>query len=772
MKKTPLILEYSSPAPEYADFVYARQDDKPNAGWEKWSLPLGNSHFGVSLFGRTLKDRVQITENSVANPLFSGDHWKRGSAGTRTFGDLIFDFGHENVSKYRRYLSLDDAISGVSYENDGVKYEREYFVSYPDNVLAIRLTASQKEKLSFTLTPLISFCRDYCHTEGDGCGRSGEVFSDGEDLVMRGVSFYYDIKYEGRIRVKAEGGTLENFGGSVYVSDANRAEIYFSCGTNYKLESRVFTEPDPKKKLSPYPAPEAKVKETVEKAAKKGYSALKEAHIKDYTSIFGRVSVDLGGKYEGKPTNELLDEYKAGKESRYLEELLFQYGRYLLIASSREGGYPANLQGTWTAYDSSPWGCDYHHNINVQMNYWHAEITNISECFNIYSEYAKAYMPIARANADKYILANYPDKYEGAGKNGWTIGTAATLYYITEPGGHSGPGTGGFTSLLFWDHYDFTKNTEYLREVAYPYLLEMSRFLLKVLVEKDGKLLTGISASPEQLGKDGKYYITTGCAFDQQMIYENFDRTVKAANILGISSREEPLLGRIKKALPLLDPVLIGADGQVKEFREEENYGDIGEYHHRHISNLVSLYPGTLINRRTPEWIKGAKITLELRSDESIGWATAHRLCLWARTGEGNRTYKVYKSLIKRNILPNLWDTHPPFQIDGNFGASAGVAEMLLQSAAGYIDVLPAIPDEWSNGEFHGLCARQGFVVDCEWKDKKPSHIRVFSRCGGVCRIRFESAETSIVDDKEYCIDGDIISFSTTAGETTNIIIK
>lgn len=771
MKRYPLILEYTSPAPEYADFVFARQDDKPNAGWEKWSLPIGNSHFGASLFGRTLKDRVQITENSISNPIFGGYHWRTGQAGTRTFGDLIFDFGHEETENYRRYLRLDDAVSGVEYDHEGVHYSREYFASYPDNVLVIKLRSSQKGKLSFTLTPLISFCRDYCHTEGDGAGRSGEVFSEGDDLVMRGVSFYYDIKYEGRVRVLQHGGSIENADGAIYVSDADSAEVYFTCGTNYKFESRVFTEEEPTKKLAPYPDPCEKVKETLEKAIGKGYEALKADHIADYTSLFGRVSVDLGGEYTKTPTNELLDAYKEGTESRYLEELLYQYGRYLIIASSRPEGYPANLQGTWNAYDSSPWGCDYHHNINVQMNYWPAEIANLSECFDVYTTYARSYMPLARRNADKYILENFPDKYEGEGKNGWTIGTAATLYSITEPKSHSGPGTGGFTSLLFWDHYEFTKDNTYLKEIAYPYLLEMSRFLLKVLVNKDGRLLAGISASPEQQGPDGKYYITVGCAFDQQMIYENFDRTIKAARILGISENDEPLLMEIEKTLPYLDPVLIGKDGQVKEFREEEHYGDIGEFNHRHISHLVALYPGTLINRNTPEWLNGAKITLDYRSDRSTGWAAAHRLCLWARTGDGNRAHKLYQSIIKNNILPNLWDTHPPFQIDGNFGATAGVSEMLLQSTAGYIDVLPTLPDAWANGSFSGLCARGGFSVDCEWKNKKPYMLRVASKVGGLCRIRFNGAEKAIVDGKEYGIDNDVLSFNTHKDEVINIIL-
>ena len=245
----PMILEYNAPAPEYADFVFARQDDKPNAGWEKWSLPIGNSHFGASLFGRTDKDRIQITENSVANPSLRGSHWKDGSGGTRTFGDLIFDFGHKDFSSYKRTLSLDDAISTVSYTCGGINYNREYFLSYPDNVLAVRLSASKEKSVSFSLTPLISFCKDYCISEGDGAGRSGEVFSDGEESVMRGVSFYYDIKYEGRVHVVTHGGTLKSENGTITVKNADIADVFFTCGTNYKLESRVFTENDPKKKL-------------------------------------------------------------------------------------------------------------------------------------------------------------------------------------------------------------------------------------------------------------------------------------------------------------------------------------------------------------------------------------------------------------------------------------------------------------------------------------------------------------------------------------------
>ena len=771
--KIPLYLEYTSPAPEYADFFRARVDDKPNAGWEKWSLPLGNSRFGASLFGRTETDRIQITENSVANPLLRGASWKQGGGGTRSFGDLIFEFGHKEPKHYRRALSLDNAVSTVSYECGGTEYEREYFLSYPDNVLAMRFTASKLGKLSFVIAPMISFCGDHCIAEGDGCGRTGEVFSSHTDIVMRGVSYYYGIKYEGRLRVKAYGGRVTNENGKIKVRGAESAEIFFTCGTNYRMESRVFTESESRRKLAEYPDPSEKVAQTLNSACAKGYSALKTAHIDDYSRLFGRVRLSVGGKYRGIPTNELIEMYRHGESSRYLEELVFQYGRYLLIASSRKGGYPANLQGTWCAYDSSPWGCDYHHNINVQMNYWPAHAANLAECFEAYDDYASAYMPQARKNADKYILQNYPERFPCRGACGWTIGTAASLYSISTPQarGHSGVGTGALTALLFWEHYDFTRDKKYLQETAYPRLLEMSRFLLITLSEQNGKMLAGFSSSPEQL-LHGKPYITKGASFDQQLIYENFEKTLQAAKILRITPKDEPLLEKIEKTLPLLDPVIIGEGRYIKEFREEKYYGEIGEKQHRHVSQLMALYPGSTISRKTPDWLDSAKNTLNARGDKSTGWAVAHRLCLWARTGDETRAYDLYKVFLKNNLLPNLWSTHPPFQIDGNFGVTAGVCEMLLQSNTGVIELLPALPDNWRNGSFTGLCARGGFIIDCKWENRRIKEIYVKSTVGGICRLQFRGANRAALDNIEFSVDGDLMFFPAIKGETLHITVQ
>ncbi len=767
------MLWYTKPAPTVYDYDFARQNDSPEAGWEKWSLPIGNGFFGASIFGRVARERIQITENSLCNPYLRGSHWRDGSGGVRSFGDIVLEFPHGDVSDYRRTLDTENAVAGVEYVCDGVKYSREYFASYPDRVLAVKLSADRHGALSFDVYLYDPFLRDYCIKEGDGCGKSAVFSGEGDTLSESGVSHYYNILFEGILTVETVGGSMTNTGKKISVSGADRAYIYYTCGTNYKMESRVFTEKDPKKKLAPYPHPHEKLSGFLLQAKKFGYEKLRERHVADFTSLFCRVKLDLCEDMPDIPTDELIENYRNGVQSRYLEMLLFQYGRYLLISSSREGAYPANLQGTWDAYDSSPWGCDYHHNINVQMNYWCACIANIAETFLPYSAYSEAYMAEARACADEYIRKISPEKAKADGENGWIIATGASLYSLDHGLGnennHSGPGTGAFTSLLFWDYYDYTRDGEYLARITYPYLREMSRALLPALVKEDGKYLAKVSASPEQQGPDGKYYVTRGCAFDQQMIYENFKRTLEAAEILGI---DESILDEIREKSDLLDPVLIGADGQVKEFREEVHYGDIGEYCHRHISQLVGLYPGTLINKNTPEWMRGAKITLTERSDKSTGWAAAHRLCLWARTGDGNRAHDLLASMLKNNILPNMWDTHPPFQIDGNFGACAGIAEMLLQSHAGYADILAAVPHEWESGSFDGLVARGNFVIGATWSGGKANEIRVLSRVGGELKIKCDGMANGTSKKPMTFIGNDIVSVKTEAGESFTISIK
>ena len=752
-----LKLWYDEPAPD------------TDEGWEQWSLPLGNGYMGVNVFGLTDTEWLQITENSMVNP--------REMGGLTSFSDTYLEFGHNNPQNYKRELSLNDGISTVSYDYNNVTYSREYFTSYPDKVMAIRLNASQNGALSFTLRPTIPYERDYGNSEGDGGGRSGTVVAEEDTITLSGVLNYYNVQFEGQYKVIPTGGTMivnnENGdNGTITVTGANSAIIYIAVGTNYQLESRVFTEPDRLEKLKPYPDPHEKVTGIIAAVSNKEYEEVKSAHIADYQKYFNRVSLDLGGQVPSVTTDQLLTNYKNGSYNQYLEELYFQYGRYLLISSSRPGTLPANLQGVWSRYDQTPWSGGYWHNINVQMNYWPAFSTNLPEMFEAYADYNEAYREAAQELADDYVKEKHPSSYSSIpGENGWIIGTAAYPYSISAAESHSGPGTGGLTTKLFWDYYDFTRDETVLEDVTYPALSSMAKLLTKVVEPIDGKYLTTSSASPEQV-HNGGYYQTTGCAFDQQMVWENNNDTLKAAQLLG---KDDAVLATIREQIDLLDPVLIGYSGQVKEYREEQYYGEIGEYNHRHISQLVGLYPGTSINATTPAWMDAAKVTLNERGDESTGWAMAHRLNAWARIQDGERSYKLYQQLLKSGTLNNLWDTHPPFQIDGNFGGTAGVAEMLLQSQAGYIDVLPSLPSAWSTGSYSGLVARGNFEVSAAWENGTATTIRILSNKGGDCKVKYNGIANATVTTEggtpvSVTKDGeDMISFPTTA-ETTYVI--
>jgi alpha-L-fucosidase 2 len=410
------------------------------------------------------------------------------------------------------------------------------------------------------------------------------------------------------------------------------------------------------------------------------------------------------------------------------------------------------------------------------MNYWPSFNTGLHELFLPYIEYYKAYRPLTERIANEYVKEYFPEKYSDIpGDNGFAIGTAAWLYTLEGPfaplKGHSGPGTGAFTTKLFTDYLRFSMDKEGAGELVYDANLKMSKFLSKMLEEQeDGKLLVKYSASPEQIVEKAPktveeshrsaHYYTKGCAFDQQMVYESYKDTVALADELGIS---DGFVEQIRKDIERLDPVQIGASGQIKEFSEENYYADIGERNHRHVSQLVGLYPGTLINSQTPEWQRGAAVTLNLRGDESTGWSTAVKLNSWARLKNGNRSYDLLKVVLSVCTQPNLWDAHPPFQIDGNLGTTAGIAEMLLQSHEGYIHILPALPDAWSDGSFVGLCARGGFSVSAEWRSKRLTHVKVVSRVGGDLKIYVGDAYCA------SCVKGGFIERKALAGEEISI---
>lgn len=780
-----LRLWYDEEAPygnENMEF-YAGSSKLENDGWMNWSLPIGNGFLGANVFGRTETERVQISEDTIRNPYINDANGAGMVGGLNNFAETYIDFHHTNadVTNYTRDLTLNTALSTVQYNYEDVQYKREYFASYPDKVLVMRFSASENAKVTFKLRPEVPWIQEYPRNNTDyPMAKTGTVTAEGDTITLKGHMEYYNINFEGQYKVIPNGGTMtaanDESGdhGTITVENADSVMILMAVGTNYELNSSVFTTSNREQKLDGTLDPHEKVSAMINAAAAKTYDTLYAAHEADYKKLFERVNFDLGAEVPNVTTDVLLSEYQNGTHNQYLEELYFQYGRYLLIASSREGGLPAHLQGIWNQYNGSPWSVGYWHNINVQMNYWPAFSTNLAETFEAYKDYFEAFLPQAKNNAASYLRSQYRDKYGSisAEDSGWGVGTACDSYTIAGIGGSSTVGNGGFTTKMFWDYYDFTRDKSILENFAYPAIASQTKLNSKSVEDVDGKLLVGHSASPEQY-HNGEYYYTKGAAYDQQMVWENHKQTIDGAAVLGTSDAESQIAA---EQIDRLDPVQVGYSGQIKEFREENYYGEIGEYKHRHISHLVGLYPGTSINSETPAWLDAAKVTLNERGDNATGWGVAHRLNLWARTKDGERTYKLYQQLLKKNTLQNLWDSHPPFQIDGNFGGTAGVAEMLLQSHEGYLAPLASIPSAWESGSYAGLVARGNFEVAAEWSDGNAEKFEILSGAGGECKVSYEgiaSASVTTADGTAVSVtkgktgDGaDLISFDTTQGET------
>ena len=755
-----LKLRYKAPAPD------------TDEGWERQSLPIGNGRFGVHVFGLVDRERLQITENSVLT---------RNNLTNAAELRISFPHALTEATDYERDLILDSAAAHVRYDIGGVHFEREYFTSYPDAILGAKLTASKAGALSFTAELQIPFIDESGNPD---TARTGEVSSSGNAIVASSHLSCYKINLACGLRVLTDGSvTAED--GKLTVSGASSAVLYFSCDTNYRLTPECFTAPDDQKIPDYDPAPDvAAILDRAEGLGVEGYEKLKAAHIADFSEYFSRVKLDIGGEEEdigGKTTDELLYNHRHGRRSRYLEQLYYQFGRYLLICSSREGELPPNLQGIWNCHKISPWGSGYWHNINVQMNYWPVFSTNLAELFKPYSDFNHAFRPKAEQTAAEYAkklgLAE-----EGVTDYGWTVGTAVYPYRFSGmPGGHSGPGTAAMTSKLFTDWWEFTRDREILEKYVYPTVHGVSKSLVRSVAEYDGEYLSVFSASPEQTvsvrppkpGEENvwnngtwKYYQTVGCAFDQQLIQENGADDIRLAAELGY---KDDITETIAGQLGHYHPVEIGLDGQIKEYREENHYGEIGEADHRHISHLVGLMPGTIINRDTPAWIDSARRTLDFRTDRSTGWALAHRLNAWARSFDGARAYRLLCNLIGERTFDNLWDSHPPFQIDGNFGGTSGVTEMLLQSHNGCIDILPALPPDWPDGSFTGLRARGNFTVDVKWSGCRANYIRITSNGGELLKLYYPGIAGASVrsrgKDIAYGTDGrDTIVFDTDVG--------
>lgn len=748
MKKD-LIMRYFSPA------------ENSNEGWEKYSLPVGNGYFGASVFGDPSCERVQFTTNTFANDPSHG--------GVTNFGEFFIDFKCGGIKNYERGLSLDTGTVYSVYESDGVKISRKAFASYPDKVFVYNI-AAQNGTVDFDLRLLIPYLNERPADDG---GRTGKIYIEDGVLVMRGTLPSRELIYEARLGVLTDG-DVKGKNEKLCVSRATEATLVYTLDTSYKLCPEVF-KPGYQKALGE--DPHNSVAGCLDSALSLGWSGLYDRHISDYTGLISRVRFDLGGTDDGRSTEQLLESYKNGNAEPYLEELYYAYGRHLLASSSRKGTPPASLQGVWTVHDKSPWTCGFWHNINVQMNYWPAFNTNLAETFSAYADYWKNYREQAETNASEWVREMNPDEYaDGQGECGWLIGTGAWMYQIEgmKRYTHSGPGTGGMTAKMFWDYYDFTRDENVLRNYSYPAIHGMSKLLTKCVKNYDGRYLCGYSASPEQIlsgswvtgHKFQQYCLTVGCAFDQQFIYENAKDDLKCSELLGIN---DSTVEAEKRQIDGYGPVRIGYSGQVKEYDEEHFYGEIGEAAHRHISQLVALTPGSTITHDTPAWLDSARLTLQMRGDKSTGWALAHRLNAWARIGDGNHAYLLLQNLLRQRTYPNLWDVHPPFQIDGNFGATAGMTEMVLQSHEGYISLLPSVPDNWNNIHFKGLKARGNFTVDCDYADGTVRSCRIVSENGGTLKLRYAGFENTRVtcDGKAVKIqrDGCFISFETQKGE-------
>lgn len=788
-------LWYNEPAPNTGIVFPAGESDRPlDLDWENWSLPIGNSHMGASIFGRTDSERLQITDKT----LYIKGLWN--SETNTSFADIYLDFFHSTFSNYQRSLDLNDAVARVAYEHNGVCYEREYFASYPDNVIVMKVKSNKARALSFTVRPTIpyltpfgplqrtdSITKGYLSgrtvTRHSYNGRIGKVTARNNLITLRGETEYLRLIYEAQIKVIPFGGKMNARNddcldhGSITIEKADSAIILVTLGTNYQCKPETFLNKN-SEKLAGNPDPHNAVTETLTNASALKYDELLKRHVEDYSRLFGRVHLNLGNQSPDMPTDKLLAAYKQGATNNFLEELFFHYGRYLLISTSRKGTLPPTLQGVWNQYELAPWNGNYTHNINIQMNYWPAFTTNLAELFESYTDYHKAYKKAAEQMADQYIKIWKPTLYSEEG-NGWTIGTGNGAYSVSMPGGHSGPGMAALTSKLFWDYYAFTSDTHILKETTYPAIYGVAEFLSKTVKDTLGYLLAYPSSSPEQYSKvTKKPYPTTGCAFDQQMIYENHHDVINAAKLLKKNNKS---LALFKQQIKKLDPVQIGASGQVKEYREEKYYGDIVlEPHHRHISNLMGLYPGSLINENTPAWLDAAKVTLNARGDVSTGWSMAHKVNLWARAKEGERAHQVLGSLLKTATLNNLWTNciavlRSPYQIDANFGGTAGIAEMLLQSHEGYIHLLPALPEAWKDGSYSGLVARGNFEVSAQWKDGKATEFRIHSRKGNVCTLKYPLlSHTQLTDSKGRIVNYKItnlnqIAFTTMEGEIYTI---
>lgn len=673
--------------------------DKPATVWMTSALPIGNGEWGAMFFGGVPREQIQFNDKT----LWTGSPTKRGAY--QNFGDLYLTFkGHDTYTNYRRELSLDEAVGRVTYRVGETDYVREYFASNPDSVIVVRLTTpGRKGGLSFSLN-----LKD---------GRTAVTKTEGCAMQIQGDLDL--LSYEGQVWVKNEGGKVTVSGNELNVDEANAVTILLAGATNFDIASPTYVGAT-KAQLH------EKVSRRIKEASKKSYKSLKKNHLKDYQARFNRVELNLGATMPDYPTDVLVREHK---DNAYLDMLFFQFGRYLMLGSSRGLHLPSNLQGLWNDNNHPAWEADIHNNINVQMNYWPAEVTNLSECHLPFIKYVQT--EAMKDNGSWQQLA----KKENC--RGWAMNTQNNIFGYTD-WSINRPANAWYCMHL-WQHYAYTLDKEYLQTVAYPVMKVTCEYWFDRLKEDgNGKLIAPNEWSPEH----GPW--EDGVAYAQQLVYELFDQTLKAAEALQM---DNAFVKELQAKFAKLDNGLtIGDWGQIREWKiNPDRQGD----HQRHLSHLMALYPGSHISYlKDKKYADAARVALDSRGDGATGWSRAWKVSCWARLWDGERAYRLlkyaqnltYVTTVSMDdqaggIYENLFDAHPSFQIDGNFGATAGIAEMLIQNSRKGVHLLPALPAVWNKGYFKGLRVEGDFTVDLEWENGKPVLCKVYSGSGGSFRL-------------------------------------
>lgn len=759
---------------------------KPAKQFEE-ALPLGNGRLGAMVYGGVETERLSLNEGTLwsggpidpnVNPkaksflkpvrdaLFSENyktsdsllHFMQGkySESYAPLGNLFIDFKAKGTpSSYRRELDLNNATSKVSYTINGTQYTRETFISYPSQLVVMRLKAVGKDKLNFTcrfnslLQSKVSNDKNTLllngfapiHTEPNYRGNLPNAVVNDTTNAMRFSSQLKVLKTDGKQAITGQQLKIEN---------ATEAIIIISMATSYNGYDKNPGK-DGKNEV-------ALAKNYLNQSAKAKYEVLLTQHQADYKKYFDRVKIDLGENENNDLTTlDRLSRFATGKTDNALVALYYQFSRYLLISSSRPGSVPANLQGIWNEQVRPPWSSNYTTNINAEMNYWGVEVANLSEFHTPLLDF------IGRLAKTGSITAN---NFYGAG--GWVCHHNSDIWALTNPVGDFGEGSpswanwpmgGTWLSTHLYEHYAFTLDKNYLQNQAYPLLKGATQFCLDFLVpDKKGELVTAPSTSPENLYVTDKGYVGQslyGGTADLAMIRELFNDYLKSAEVLNI---DPELQQKVKDALAKLHPYQIGKAGNLQEWYHDWKDNDP---HHRHLSHLFAAYPGySITTSKNKDLADAVRKSLEIRTNEGTGWAITWRINLWARMQNGERAYDAVKKMLHYvgnssqikmgggGVYSNLFCAHPPFQIDGNFGGGAGISEMLLQSHQGFIELLPALPEEWKNGSFSGLVARGGYLVDAKWSNGDLTYLKIFSREGGTCKVKFKDKIKAVKTNK------------------------